>query len=226
MADKAASSLKKGARPKRSAPAPYGTISTARRDRKEQTRNRLLDAACTLYTSQGFEHTSVDQIAEQAGVSRATFYLHFSSHSDVLDTLRAIVTGQLNEEYDALAALGPQVDEGQLFAWMRRFMQICRADRKLVFILIRTVPAQPYMANARSYYQSVLQRLGSHFPRFAQAAEAHGPEWAEAMLLMLQLEAMIRHFLLSDEEQDLEALCIALARNFHQFIHSRQQPAR
>lgn len=44
----------------------------------------LEDAAHELFLEQGYEGTSIDDIARRAGISRATFFNYFSSKSDVL----------------------------------------------------------------------------------------------------------------------------------------------
>ncbi|WP_234011981.1 MULTISPECIES: TetR/AcrR family transcriptional regulator [unclassified Streptomyces] len=45
---------------------------------------RLHDAALALFTEQGYEQTTVAQIAERAGVSERTFFNHFANKRDVL----------------------------------------------------------------------------------------------------------------------------------------------
>jgi AcrR family transcriptional regulator len=45
--------------------------------RKAITRERILQAAMTLFSQRGFEHTTVTQIAKRAGVSRASIFWHF-----------------------------------------------------------------------------------------------------------------------------------------------------
>jgi AcrR family transcriptional regulator len=44
----------------------------------------LEEAAAELFLEQGYSHTTVDDIASRAGVSRATFFNYFHSKSDVL----------------------------------------------------------------------------------------------------------------------------------------------
>lgn len=56
---------------------------TIRDRQKAYTRAHLIEAARQLFRTQGFDTTSVDQIAKQAGTSRATFYLHFGQKTDV-----------------------------------------------------------------------------------------------------------------------------------------------
>lgn len=56
-----------------------------RRERKKQaTRHALVTAAVRLFTEQGYEETSVADIAEAADVSKRTFFLHFPTKEDVL----------------------------------------------------------------------------------------------------------------------------------------------
>ena len=46
---------------------------------RERTRARLLAAALDLFARQGYERTTVAQIAAAAGVTEMTFYRHFGS---------------------------------------------------------------------------------------------------------------------------------------------------
>lgn len=48
------------------------------------TRERLIAAAFELFETQGYDATSVDQIASHAGVGRTTFFRNFASKEDVL----------------------------------------------------------------------------------------------------------------------------------------------
>lgn len=54
------------------------------RERNRQlTRRRLADAAATLFLSRGYEATTVEDIAREAGVSRRTFFRYFPSKEEV-----------------------------------------------------------------------------------------------------------------------------------------------
>jgi AcrR family transcriptional regulator len=47
-------------------------------------RERLVVAAVDLFTDQGYDETTVAQIAERAGVTRSTFFRHFADKREVL----------------------------------------------------------------------------------------------------------------------------------------------
>ncbi|MGS0682852.1 TetR/AcrR family transcriptional regulator [Shewanella sp. 125m-7] len=51
--------------------------------RSEQKREQILQAAKDLFCEQGFSHTSMDEVAKLAGVSKQTVYSHFGCKDDL-----------------------------------------------------------------------------------------------------------------------------------------------
>jgi AcrR family transcriptional regulator len=69
------------------------------------TRERILNAALDLFIEKGFDKTSLREIAEQLGVTKAALYYHFASKEDILMALHL----RLHEfGFDALTQLGDQ----------------------------------------------------------------------------------------------------------------------
>jgi AcrR family transcriptional regulator len=58
-----------------------------RTNRSEQTRARIVTAVRELLGEGSFHETAVEQVAERAGVSRATLYQHFRSRLDLIDAI-------------------------------------------------------------------------------------------------------------------------------------------
>lgn len=57
-------------------------------ERKKQLKEKeLLLAAYSLFLEKGFEKTSIDDIAKNAGVAKGTFYLYFNDKHDILNKL-------------------------------------------------------------------------------------------------------------------------------------------
>ena len=51
------------------------------------TRERILDIALDLFADQGFDKTSLREIAERLGVTKAALYYHFQSKDEILQAL-------------------------------------------------------------------------------------------------------------------------------------------
>ena len=52
--------------------------------KKENKRERILNAAIKLFTEKGFDQTSIEDITSHAGVAKGTFYSFFDKKGDVL----------------------------------------------------------------------------------------------------------------------------------------------
>jgi len=72
-------------------------------------RERLVVAAVDLFTEQGYDATTVAQIAERAGVTKSTFFRHFSDKREVLvagqETLSRLLTEGIAEAPDGATPL-------------------------------------------------------------------------------------------------------------------------
>ncbi|MGW3204247.1 TetR/AcrR family transcriptional regulator [Streptomyces sp. NPDC001135] len=62
-----------------------GTAPAGRRERnKQRIRKRLYDAALSLFAEQGYDATTIDEIADRADVARGTFFNHFHRKEDLI----------------------------------------------------------------------------------------------------------------------------------------------
>jgi AcrR family transcriptional regulator len=68
------------------APATAATTAAAE-PTAPTTRDRILDVALDLFTEQGFDGTSLREIAERLHVTKAALYYHFESKDDILMAL-------------------------------------------------------------------------------------------------------------------------------------------
>lgn len=78
--------------------------------RREATRQKLYEAAVTLIAEQGFSATTVDEIAERAGVAKGTVYYNFASKSVLFEELLrhgvGLLTSSLKEAAEQAAREG------------------------------------------------------------------------------------------------------------------------
>ena len=165
------------------------------------TRERLIVAAFDLFASQGYDATTVDQIAAHAGVGRTTFFRNFASKEDVLfphhdEVLREVdarlATATPTTRSSALRegariVLDHYIDEGD--AARRRYR------------LTSTVPAvrEREMAAVHRYQRLFARHLGRWL-----AAEEDGPLRAEltAAAIITAHNHVLRNWL-RDDRADL-----------------------
>ncbi|CAM5380663.1 Fatty acid metabolism regulator protein [Streptomyces rimosus subsp. rimosus] len=78
--------------------------------RRQATRRKLFEAAVTLIAEQGFSSTTVDEIAERAGVAKGTVYYNFASKNELFEELLRhgieLLATSLQEAADGAAARG------------------------------------------------------------------------------------------------------------------------
>ena len=67
-------------------------------------RERLVIAAVDLFSEQGYDETTVAQIAERAGVTRSTFFRYFPDKRELLVAGQATLSGLLAEGITAAPA--------------------------------------------------------------------------------------------------------------------------
>ncbi|WP_328317018.1 TetR/AcrR family transcriptional regulator [Streptomyces sp. NBC_00388] len=78
--------------------------------RRQATRQKLYEAAVTLIAEQGFSSTTVEEIAERAGVAKGTVYYNFASKTVLFEELLrhgvGLLTASLQSAADTTAERG------------------------------------------------------------------------------------------------------------------------
>ncbi|QGZ35012.1 TetR/AcrR family transcriptional regulator [Stappia indica] len=75
--------------------------------RTRETREKILAEATRLFSGQGFEATSVDAVAEAAGVAKATVFAHFADKTSLLIAARTSDLEELEAAMRAHVARAP-----------------------------------------------------------------------------------------------------------------------
>ncbi|TGB13480.1 TetR family transcriptional regulator [Streptomyces palmae] len=140
------------------------------RERKKlRTRNALARAALELFTRQGFEQTTVDEISEAVEVSQRTFFRYFAGKEDV-----AFATQQLVETHFLEALLTRPADEPPMAALRGA---VAAAWDGLAQAMAEMVPIELHM-RAYQMIESTPVLLAVHLRRSAELEERMAREIA------------------------------------------------
>jgi TetR/AcrR family transcriptional regulator, regulator of mycofactocin system len=154
-------------------PEPAGQQAGARRGRPPGTSARELELiALRLFTAQGFDDTTVEQIAAAAGVSRRTFFRYFDTKSDVLwHAFDGEVAALRNAFGGAAAGLPLMTAIRQVVVSVNRYRADDIPELRTRMNLIGSVPA--LQASAAHHYDA-WERAVSEYAgqRLGQPADA------------------------------------------------------
>lgn len=124
--------------------APVKSGKPSRSDRARQTRRRMLDGARELFVTQGYAATTMERIADEAGVAVQTLYYSFRTK------------GQLLCEVVEVAAAGDEATApAAQRAWMQQMLSATSGQRILALgvehgadIFVRAAPLWPAVTAA------------------------------------------------------------------------------
>ncbi|MCI4668919.1 MAG: TetR/AcrR family transcriptional regulator [Bacteroidia bacterium] len=97
-----------------------GIAERKERERKEM-RRLILDAAMKMFVKDGFEKTSIRNIAREIEYSPGSIYLHFKNKDEIFYALHAEFFNLLNARFDALQSIEDPLERLQSMgtAYMR-----------------------------------------------------------------------------------------------------------
>jgi AcrR family transcriptional regulator len=120
-------------------PSPAERRPSLREGQRAFTRSKFIEAAITVFETKGYAVATVDDIAQEAGASKATFYVYFKSKDEVA---RALFAEMEPEGRDAYAQLDEAIASGsrqQVRAWVRAAFEWWENNRGAVLALEQIV---------------------------------------------------------------------------------------
>ena len=111
---------------------------------KGNTKQEILKAALDLFSVQGYESTSISQIADAVGIRKATMYSHFASKQDILEGLMS----EISEQYGKHSIFIHTDWNDAAFAEAKKNLS-AEDVGQLVFKQIRYILHDPMISKAR-----------------------------------------------------------------------------
>lgn len=118
--------------------------------RRMRTRSRLLQAAMQVLGHEAGRFATVDEFIARAGVSRGTFYNHFTSREQLLEALSLQLSHNFNQTLDQ--GLGPNPDPAiRASTWIRHYLHRIRRDHAWGWTLVNVSLTGPRLMGEESY---------------------------------------------------------------------------
>ena len=132
-----------------------------RKKRTQNTRGKIIEAAWRLFYRQGYDDTTVEEIIEESGTSRGSFYHYFQGKDGLLSTLSDVV----DQKYDELMeTIDPEQDRFEQLMYLNRELFAMIENSISLDLLARLYSSQlvtrgdrSLLDHGRTYYKLLRQ---------------------------------------------------------------------
>ncbi len=132
--------------------------------KKEETRKKIISAAIDLFNRQGFDKTTVEQIAWEADVAKGTVFNHFSAKEAIV--LEYVQTALRDAGPEIIKKIGKLADTRSRITEMFHLSQELLKSRlnddvakKYMTYLVQAIPDTPGKQELRSGYVDFLTEI-------------------------------------------------------------------
>lgn len=164
------------------------------------TRSRILDAALDLFSEHGFDGTTLQQIADRLGFTKAAIYYHFPSKDDLLQALNEPAVTECEQLLAAYEQMGDTPSRASGF--IEAYLEFLMRHRRVIAYMIRDLAVLAHPAI----------RAGAQERRDRMEALLAGPDRDEfsaqirAAMVFGGMHAVVAQYPTSDAEE----LCSAM----------------
>jgi AcrR family transcriptional regulator len=148
-----------------------------------QTRARIAQAALELFVSQGYAETTIDQVAEAAGVGRRTVFRHFPTKAAML--------------FDHLAVRGDSVirrlgerpaSEPPLVSLHAVLRELCEQgyERRMLHLIRAVIATEPFLASEQASLRMKAYKRGVVSVLESRPGAARPPGESQALMEMAE----------------------------------------
>ncbi len=111
------------------------------KDEAEQTREKLLDGALTVFSQKGYDAARLEDIAQAAEVTRGAIYHHFGNKAQLFKTLVEQAEKQGNQAvFQAIGEGGSFIEIAErVLVYSLRLLETDRRFREVMTLLLKTM---------------------------------------------------------------------------------------
>ena len=167
---------------------------------RSERRQSILGGAARAFTSAGFAATSMETIAEEAGVSKLLLYRHFDSKAELYRSVLERVLERIQEEFSRTEGPGVSV---------RAFTTVAREDPDGFRLLWRHAAREPAFAG----YAAGVRAEAVHFAEgvLAPYVDPTLLGWSAETIVAFLVEAVLAWLERGDPQRDEEFVALTAA---------------
>ncbi len=186
------------------------SISDRKEREKERRRANILAAAEHLFAKDGFMNTTLDQIAEEVEISKATIYLYFKNKEDLFFTLIREKFEALIQKISVQLATAQSLEELVNIGVHVMIDESCREH--YLFRLTHAEQAKIKSQEHREVRQQIMKLRGAYVHELEQAVERFIPSDAPvspravALTMTGATTAVIMEWMISNGSVSLDNL--------------------
>lgn len=128
---------------------PAAARRTRRDEQAERTRQRILDVALDLFADRGYGTTSLQDIADAMGVTKAAVYHHFNAKADILRALSTSTLAAITAVADGVSVLPGR--RARIDAMIEGCLEVILSRRAVMRVLANDPAMRTDMGTARQF---------------------------------------------------------------------------
>ena len=146
-------------------------VSERKEQKRQERAQRILDAAAVLILRWGYNKTTIDDIAREAGVAKGTIYLHWNTREELFSALMRRERALLSEEVRGRVADDPA---GATLRSMMRHSALALLGRPLLkAVLLRDMDVIGKLAHGEEHSANYTQRM-TGMQAYLEVLREHG----------------------------------------------------
>ena len=187
-------------------------VKLTRKQAKARTREKLLEGLVQIIRTEGLAGLTTSRVAERAGVSQSSFYVHFADMNDALQEAANAIGGPvrdaLSRERRAIDIANPRATIRRVYDTAVSSMLAERAFAEL-FLALRRDPRSPLGMSFRHILDGIRSDLIADLDRLGLSAERIPHRHVYVEMIIGHTLAVVEGLLdgrLDDKDQALDAV--------------------
>lgn len=184
-----------------------------------RTREHLMATARQTFLRQGYDATSIESIAEAAGVSRSSVYTYFSSKSELL---MEVGTSGISNSFSILSSLGDLPRDwtlGDIDGWVQRYFEYLEDHGGYMLVWLQAARSDEQLRELGMRGSMRAARLASDAMRKIGAPDDSEPH-VQGLALMALLDRFWYHWRITKAPLERTDVTRGLARTIAGMLRS------